>query len=437
MTTLKEAIGQNIQGIVCDGLNGLNDLYGMISARGLPTDIAQAVIDYGRGFACNDADPTPADYGTAPPFSGGQCEGDIYSITISYQFGDRFGGGSNSNTYSIAGKIQSIDVFEDTNIEISGTTFPCGITTVISSSTSGEFRDTPVRGFNCPITLDSEPVITIVNTTTGGSDGCGDPPGGSPDPVQEFDTPLDVVYNAPDGSLINLEDVLHSIKQVCVNQDGIKFAFEVQTPFGKVCGKAGIGVDVGDLLIAESPISPSIDFDLCPSQRGDLESVGFDEKKRLFKLSPPEGFTGFTPDESLNGSNTDEASEDDDPVLAIFVESARADVQNPAGKTILLSRPGQTYPNVIIPYIALARFKVAIPVEGGGFEYAYTEDYRIKSQNAYVPCPAPEGAVSAEVSWEEGWVGTWVEGRAKSCCTNCSEVDPRDETGNIDRCLND
>ena len=422
MPSLKQAVGQNIQGIICDGLNGLNDLYGMLSDRGIPTQIATEVISYGRGFACNESDSSPPDYGQPPAFTGGQCPQTEY--LFSFDMLGRFPNGN--ETVAPAAMVG----FGPATMSM---------TTVNGEPRVGLFTDGVLvddRGFGAGVVATGFENV-VVTVRNGGPDNCGDPPGEDPTPVDEFSETMDVVYDSPAGGQTTLEDILHSIKQVCVNQDGVKFAFEVQTPFGLICGKAGIGVDIGDLLVAENPISPSVDFDLCPSQRGDLQSVGFDEKKRLFKISEPKGFTGFTPDPSLDGTNNDEAQEDEDPVLAIFVKSARTNQSNPAGKTIFIARPGQTYPNTIINYIALARFKVAIPKEGGGFVYSYTEDIRIKSQDAYVACPAPEGAVSAEVSWEEGWSGTWEEGRAKSCCANCSEVDPRDESGNIDRCLND
>ena len=418
MGTIGEGVRYAVGAYFCASATVAGGIGKLLSGLPIETNGIQEQLARYRLFACGD-DPGGASGGGGaggsweleqPPFSGGQCEGNNYRITARVEWSDGVVFESYqqpSGSFTVPGKITNVAIAANgRNIEIT------------HSNGTAVNSDLP-RNVNI-VSLTN---ISVINTSNPADD-CGNPPPVRPEPVDEVEDSLDVTYDDPFGNPVTLPDLPFKFFKPCINLDGIRVPFEVQTPFGKICGKVGISPDFPDV------IEPSVDIDLCPEQREDL---GYKEEeiKDFFEFLDPFGAPVNFPETDLSGTLSSSWNTDDPPILGVFIRARKTQPQG-GGKTIILNEPLSSAPNIVVPRLGTIWFEYLIETEDG-YDSAFSEDIPIKNVNQFIPCPWDFGATGVHYRNEIGWEFAVFPVVRKSCCESCASNDPKN-LDNLDRC---
>lgn len=317
-----------------------------------------------------------------PPFSGGQCENVLYFVTGDFSY-TQFNTGA-LNEFSMArqlpGPIRSVEVV----LYPPRPGFPDGESQVVivygpDSLEDKNFATTNLR-FQTVIDLTNVAVFRV----DGQPDTCGNPdPPAELDPVIELEK--DIVFEDNQGNTITLPNVPINIFNPVINVNG-NLNLTVDIDNGSLLGDLRIGNDFTFEL--KSPLPP----DRRGNEDKDVKGDGEEE-----------------PEEELDEDEDEEDEEEEEKILGVFVRSQSVSATNQRQSYL----PSGKAPTLVIPYLALVCFK-----KRKGIETGWSTDIRVKSVNAYIPCPWPEGAVDVSVAWEPAWNGTYVldRGRVCDCC---------------------
>lgn len=417
----------------CGTLSATEFYSGLLASAGLPLGAIQEWADQQRIVNCSKGLDSAENVGRTPGFSGGQCEGVSYRITMTYtntlQDGSVVGAPS-AKIVVRAGALKSYRVFGDGN---SARTSASG-TFVEWTTTDGVQPPTELNKTLSDKVVGSEITNVSIRRSDFAPDECGDPDDLPPEGLEEVEVLEDVEFEDDGGNPISLPNIPIKFFPPCISLvDGIEIPFEVEVPIPgvgrsiKVCGKVGVEPDLG----GSDVIQPVVDIDICPDQIPGLEQKAAEQKKEFFELDERVKIGAPGIDFATRGSNTVTLG-DGNPILAVFVESNRMGTP-PSRATEVIREDYETFPAMLFPRIGYVRFKVFAEQESG-VKYAYTSPIPIQSAEAYISCPSPFGAVAVEVRYEDGWQGSYEAARRKSCCEGCAERDPRDSSDQINRC---
>lgn len=378
-------------------------------------DAIRDVIVGAGATICNDASPTPPPE-IAPPFEGGQCEKPYYvRLTMSY---------TNFVGQSVTGEVHNVGVeglqggISNVSVRLEQATSNTQTVIAVVAYSGGIYEQALQSSVLFPdgaFSLDS-----IVPIPLDGIDDCGNPEPARPEPQDEIQVDENIDYEDENGNPINLPDVPIKFFKPCINLDGVRVPFEIETPFGKLCGKIGLQPDIVD------GASPSIDIDLCPSQKQDL-GLGESELEDYFDISSPVG-TAVTSE--FDGSLNEDFDLESLPIMGVFVDSQY--IEKPVSQTVLGLT--ESPPNLIIPNIGYVIFEYLAQTGENSYESAFSSDIPIKLTKQFIPCPHPFGAVSVRVRWQSNWEGNYRVARRKSCCEKCAQGTPQEIVDNLDRC---
>lgn len=409
MGTLTEGIKDAVGFVFCAQARALGGLGGLLANLPISGGAIQEVTDRYRAFACGDDPMNSSPVGTSPGFSGGQCAGIQYGVTVFLSFPNNTPQEAVmfNSSYPAIAPIKRVQVF-----------YEGGFTKVlVEDAVRVEIKN--------KTTLPDATVTGVsIYRIDGQPDNCGDPPAIPPEPVEEIDDELDVTYDDPSGNPVTIPNIPIKFFKPCINLDGVRIPFELDTPFGKICGKIGISPDLPNL------IEPSIDIDLCPEQKKDL---GYKEEeiKDFFDILDPIGDLSAPAVPSISGILTEDYDIESLPILGVFVRGNPIDFGG--NKTIVINEKNATNPNIIIPRIGSVFFEYLVRTKEG-YESAFSEDIPIKNANQFIPCPWVFGAIKVHFRREFNCKVAIVPVARKSCCESCKSNDPNSGLDNLDRC---
>ena len=420
---IKAAVNKAYCGMLAAG----DGAAGLMVKAGLDLSTIQERLDEARALNCNTSLSSLPEEGSPPSFTGGQCDGTWYQITTNVL---RAGKPNYEGSFSSADGVNFIGAIQSITPTSVGSMWAF---TVVHKNGTGTVAPLPLSALPdglSPTEASQGFTLSPIN----GLDNCGDPPGAAPPSLDEVEILEDVEYEDDNGNPELIPNVPVKFFPPCVSLfDGVRIPFELQIPIPgtdrvvKVCGKVGVAPDLGGTDI----IQPNIDIDLCPDQIPGLEQAAAEQKKQFFSLDERVEIGAPGLDTTFRGSNAVELKEGDQ-ILAVFIQSNQKGTP-PQRATEVIKEDYETFPSLLVPRIGHVRFKVAAEQESD-VTYGYTNSIPIQCVDAYIQCPAPQGAVAVEVRYEDGWQGSYQAARRKSCCDGCKEEDPRNGTDQINRC---
>lgn len=408
MGNLDDAIKEALTPLVCAGAAGGGWVAGLLARGGLPVTSIENAIKSFEARVCNKNPSDLTDSVGTPPYEGGQCSG------IQYRY-DVVAIASNGATVRSNGQFA---------FGALGIPYPEGNTVKLPVEDGNRI----LSYFNfVPGVVATSATLENVTRADNQPDTCGNPPTDI-DPIDEHDDEIDVDYTDENDNPVSLPDLPVRFFPPCIWFDGIRIPFEVQTPWGvPICGKIGLRPDVSNIL------EPDLDIDVCPDEKQRREDSVPEEVDRLFDISAPIGTGGTEPEADLAGTGTISFDpENDKPVLALLVKTSKS-TNSGFTQTVISNGPNDQSPNLTVPRLGWVRWKMIANSEEGIF-WDYSEPVDIVQVEQFFPCPWPDGAAGAEVTWLFPWDGTYREVRAKSCCGNCGSADPREDLPLSDRC---
>lgn len=361
---------------------------------------------------CNKSSPSPTFAPPTPPFSGGQCP----------------------IPYNISGMASVIDVATGTTVEpnfpFSGVNI-MGAISFVGVNPANNRQIIAIGGSGTSVlstlTLSSQAFSSAsassVVPSGGGADTCGDLPT-EVEPIPEWDDSIDVDFEDDDGNPVNFPDLPVKFFPPCISLEGIKVPFEVETPLGKLCGQVGLKPAL------KGGAKPTVDFDLCPSERQDLEQTLPEEVEDYFDLSPVIGGyeSGFP--SSDYGSTPTFQAEIDKPIMGVFVKCGTDGTEK--GKATLVYGEGQS-PTLTIPRLGSVRFWMLIEGEDDATG-EWSQPIDIRQTVAFIPCPWQFGALAVDIEMADGYDVQYKLALRKNCCEKCKNVDPNAPSDSLDRC---
>lgn len=418
-----EATKGAVSDLLCTGAGAAGWVAELYSGLGLPTEtVAERLANYQLTNCNKDINNLPPLQGDLP-FEGGQCDGVGYSLfadlTIQRARQDCNGAGVTLNYVarnygSLSGKIISMGYrLEPTSGCKARLYFE-------AENEAGEVRSTLI---DTNVWTDTILDNAYFRTSGAGTaSDCGDPLPVIP-PKDEHEDDIDIDYDDDTGNPVSLPDLPIKFFKPCRNLDGLRIPFEIDLGVTKICGKAGVGFDIKTI------IEPTIDFDVCPSQK---ESIGYEveEIEQFFDILPAIGDPVNFPDERYRGTSTTNWDLEDKPIQGVFV---RAIKNGDLSKTIVLKPENNSSPNLILPRIGTIFFEYLIEKEQG-YETGFSDAIPIKNVGQFIPCPWQFGAVKVHYIKEAGWDMSLFPVARKSCCDACSGNDPNKGLDNLDRC---
>ena len=420
-TGFYDGIRAAVTELACTGAAGGGWVARKLSGIGVSTNGIQERLDKFQVGHCGADPDTLTPQAQPPDFTGGQCSFEYDVTIVAYQ-------------RTADGQFQT-----DTNVTRSGIDGPIqGAEWRVNGNGDNELyivgaSDVFVAGgFSNSSYPDTFAQVTLVVPTGGQPDDCGDLPGEDIPPEGETVDTVDVDFELPDGTAINLPNLPIRTFPPCVDLNEVSIPFELSTPFGPVCGRIGLEFT----LLGQ--VAPTIDFTQCPGDREDAGVPQIDPGQ-FFELGEWIG-DPVTLESSWTGTLAPSVDLDQPPILGIIYEAERDDAISTT-TTIPPKAPGA--PAVHIPYVGLAHFELLVPTEfesaAGEFvesyESGFSNDVPLKKNRGVIPCDWPFGAASVRLSFEFGWTGRYRVVRRKSCCDECAQENAGQELDNWSRCL--
>lgn len=383
MSSWIDSVTDRIKKLPCDLANFESWLFGTLreSARenGFDdwADIGDSLSQLLREKLCNKTPLSSPPVLPSANFQGGQCENLFYRIRLIIDYTDlpNFYQTVPSSGY-FEGKITAIEDGGSTRIRIihdSGNqvyevpTRPVGITSWRWDATIA-YEQISSPPFYIPV-----------------SDSCGNPP--SPKPSDEFVDNRPIDYIDENGSSKS-DPISIKIKKPYISDD-CYFVFPFELNFGGKIQTGEVNFSLGDVQFKDAPQL--------------LNCFGI-------KSDNPQGDGDGDSDERYDDEPLPDSGKPE--ILGVIINSK--EVGNNSESIILDTDKA---PSLIIPYLALVRFKVF--VDG---KEAWTDDYRVKSVKCFVPSPRGVEVKEVSVAWESGWNGKYqtVRQKARKCCSKCS-----------------
>ena len=348
MSNFLDSLERGIKQAYCQGL--LENPRFASNAGGL-TDLPglRDYFDAVNALIC-DRPPAPLPY-LLPPFSGGQC---FTTYSVVFQYTDQFGQ-RQTNNQQITGRVLG-----PYQVDTGGETFQTGIER--QQTPNGPVSRTLIATVFRPGGVD--PAITSVTRVDGQLDDCGDP---AIDPLPEpgpITVNVDVTYG-PNNEFSLTVPVIFGVAYISLD------------------GSISIPVDVGGInLTGNLNFDGDFDFSLdIPINIGGGDSPG----------------PNLPGDPSVDPGPGDEPDPSDRVIVGVFVRAPSISSNLP---TLL---PQNGAPTVLAPRVGTVKFLVR-----GGERSGWTPDVPVKSARAYIPCPAPQGAVAVAVTGDYGTELDWT-----------------------------
>lgn len=369
MVTFREAVADSLRGALC-AVIAVNDdgakLFGRIPGLSSGADYFNFFAPL-RAQLCND---DPADVPVPPPpFTGGQCDGVCYEVTVTSDLT----GNEVIQTRGPIGGVRGITLPGGGRLEIlSRSAVNFTNSTTCFPLTTYEFRDTGLGG--TAWAAEANPRIVSVAVKDGiVPDDCGDPPIVVP-PPGPVTKPINVTYNNEDNDVIDIDgDVVFS-------------------PFfsvGDLSLNVPFNLDLGGLEFSGTiEISPDFNIDLAP--RVFFGGPGRPDDPDL----PPSGDPN-TPDDPPTDDETT-------VIIGVVIRSS------PVGELQSTAIATVNMPTIYAPRLASCSFAIE-----SSLTVAWTSDIDVKNRDCYIPCPVPTGAVGVSVTPMPGWECSWTAVRGR------------------------
>jgi len=353
MITFAEGVAQATRGTLCAVMavnDNINRLFAKIGAD--PFGFYPAMSGLRRQLCSDDPDNDPI---YVPEFTGGQCVGVNYNVTIlreNYPFSDCSTLGPVSTTNTYLGPIRGLVTRTENP---SGPLCTPGGNAVYLRYGSNPIQESPVAGAGYGATAS----ITSVVRADALPDDCGDPPpviGPPGDVIVEGDN---ITYNIDESTEITVP-ISFVFAPAYVDLDG-----SVTVP---------VNIDVGGIEFSGTvEIAP--EFNLTIKPKGLNPSPGApDDPDEIGE--PGEPSTPIDDEEELEST-----------IVGVLVYS---DIDPDGLPSSILFPDG---PNIYVPRLASVQFAVKTQNSIG-----WTPDQDVKNLECYVPCPAPQGAIAVRVS---------------------------------------
>jgi hypothetical protein len=369
--SFSEAAAQAVQGAACSLLalsdEGTRWINSVIGADGDFGNVAGAL----RKNVCNESAPT-GNYGPTLPFSGGQCSGVEYQITLKIEADeeDCDGGGFESKSpkedqLTLFGPLSAPFIQVDTPSD-------CGDRTIRGAINGFESDGTPATRVTQSITTGrpDEKLINQVLTVTAGPtrvdgqpDDCGDPEGNPIGDYNDYSETVSITYEDNSQTEIT-EDIDITLGPLIVGIGGILYA--------------PVTIGTGDISFnGEVKLAPEFSVDIWPDG--------------LF------GGGGNTDDPAPNPSEPDpEPTTPDDRRRIIGAIVTVTNFNEAISRVTQVAQDDS--PDIFVPRTGNISFYIDTP---GG--QAWTEPTPLRNVRQYVPCPAREGAVDVAVTEGTGF----------------------------------
>lgn len=327
-----------------------------------------------RAQLCNDApsETVPPE----PPFTGGQCAGQLYRLvgTITWDVLVC----STGTTVPVSEAVSTDAIFVGPVTSITPRYFDqgaCGDRSFIfdvvhdggNQTSTAFFRTNPTnRSFNAKFSGSAE-------LAGGGDGGCGDPGLVLP-PPGDVVVPTTIIYNTNEGDEVTVEG---------------DFTFSPFFSVGDLSINVPFKLDVGGLTFDGTlEVAPEFNLDLSP--RIYLGGGGSIDDPGTLLPVPPEETEPIEPEPNSPA------------IIGVVVRST------PIGELRSTAIATDGMPTIYAPRIASCSFAIQ-----SSLTIAWTSDIPVKSRDAYIPCPATQGAVGVSVSAEPGWECSWVAVRGR------------------------
>lgn len=366
MAGFLDSVKTAIKAAYCSEVSKSPEWFGNLRRIVVPDGLANAADAFNRSV-CN-SDDSAQDFLPAPPFFGGQCQGQRYQITLSGLLNNL-----QPTTFNpiLSGRIIGIDTsrvnsggFFTPVVVHNGGASEFGIITTASEQVRDSYSISNVRCVN-----ELNQVITCPQD-------CGNPPSEFPDPGPIPVNPPDITYDDDDGNPITVPI-------------GIIFAPVVIRANGTVT--IPISVDVGGVKFTGNfNLFPNAEINLFPDAV--INRPGTPDNP---DLTNPETGTDGDPGQ-------DEPEPGIDPIVAVVVRS------NKTGYT----RPSEVFQDDLPTLFAPRLGNVSFFTTTGGIA-SWTPFQPIQATNQHIPCPDPYGAVDVQVWWDTGWTGSYSAIRGK------------------------
>lgn len=371
MATFLEALGQVARQTYCFALGNFDNAaraYGRIAIG--PAAISR-VSGAVRAQLCNGP-PTPTPL-PPPPFNGGQCPV-AYNITWEQRTQAPGGGFQWTARSRIAPGLIG-------PVSITSSDAPLDCDPPLRASQEG------IRGFNgggatllgtggCGDIIPGYRNL-VLTRRDGQADNCGDPPIVVPPPGDIIIEGDDVTYEGDDNVNITVPTAF-VFAPVYVDLDG-----SLTVPFT---------VDVGGVEFSGTlEVAPEFTFNIRPK---DIDG------------GPGNVDDPTVPDEVDDPTPPPDEEEDALPIIGVLVFSNLDD----SNRATELSSDGG--PNILAPRIGSVQFAIKT-----GNSIAWTSDQDVKSNEAYIPCIPPQGAVAVRVTFAPGAVGRFTPVRGRPLTT--------------------
>jgi len=367
MVSFVEAGAAFIKGKVCEALGTIGDAFALASSV---TFSPLNTLNVANGLGALLCDLPPDNLSApAPAFTGGQCVGVNYSVTIRsevFPFADCSTFGPSISVLGFPGPIRGLVTRTENP---TGPLCTPGGNAVYLRYGSNPIQEIIVAGAGYGATAS----ILSVAREDGQPDLCGDPPPVYPDPPPGYDFGGDITYNIDESTEITVP-VIGIFAPIYVALDG-----SLRIP---------VTIDVGGVdFSGEVTIAPEFNVEIKPT--GVRPGPG-----------KPDG-----DDDGQGGDDPVPVPEDEDdanPIIGVLVFSQLVNDPNATG---LDSEGG---PNLLVPRIGSVQFAIKT-----GNSIGWTADQDVKNLESYVPCPAPQGAIAVRVTPLSGVTRTFVPVRGK------------------------
>lgn len=423
MASFLESLAEQVQNRWCALQTDDIVLGGLIAAGsgvGFPALAIAGVVGVARKSSdqiCSKSTPTPA-YSPPPsaPFSGGQCAGVNYRITF---FGSVTPAGGGTPLTGNLGSVTRLGAVSGAGVSDNATDWLLGATGSNGLAYATNFQKTFWQA----------PVLSGIGVSRldGLPDTCGsiEP---EIEPINEYDDIIDdVPFEDENGDPVNFPDLPVKWFPPCISLEGLKVPFEIDTPLGNICGQVIVKPDI------KTGVKPKVDFDLCPSERQEIEPILPEKLKDYFELSDDYGDIESPFPESDFGDIPTLQADNEKPILGVFLECGE-DGSGGGKATKIFNNDGNSdAPTLFVPRLGYVRFWMLAEREGSdAVQWSLPID--IKQPRAFIPCPSPFGALAVDVQMMDGYSARYKVAKRKTCCEACEKFDPSAPNDALDRC---